>query len=710
MRLIVVSSFVIFTLLFWSAESQAQIVGPKPKYKITISQFGVAHTQGIHPFKVTVDLLPAKAAINRQEFVVEVTTSCRLGCTFDTTGSIKIPAGKTSGTVELMLPASGEVSWGSINIQKVSKIGGVSKTIILSEYLELGNTGSPKGRNSQNKLLIGKTNTPEFGNSEQVDTREIFISSGRNLSQEVLVTQPNGLNAGPAASLKKLRNRKIAFSTIKASNLPENWIGLSGFDQIFISSNEFRNLTKGNELQRDNLEKWVAAGGALIIYSCGPDYRETKSILGLLLGNARASQVVAGEFQWCVPQNVSRTTDIWCAERSVGYSIQNAASEKMVRPFETILSVKTVDNPELIDPDKFGFLSYLNGCIISVDDDMTNWARGDYRELDNSIVLNGSSLAARIGYGTGLIPLLNIPGVGEPPVLLFKVLLTIFLIVAGPVALFTFSKIGKPHLLLVLIPLLSICISFALILYVLLSDGLSKTASVQSATTLDQRTNLAVINCRAAYFSNFNSMPYNFSPDTLVGLTGGWDEVVRNLDQSPTQIQISGKSLMARTIHELATFRVRPVAKKLLFKQRDVAGKPQPMATNNLGAKVVFAIFRDENDDYYLVENLETGLGKNLEKIQLKDGERLAAYAGGRIVEGRRKKVSNRVSPNSYSEIPRQLLGFGDNEAVLKTAKISALLPCSKSYVAFLEELPFVTDEFEAVDYKKQNHVVLGRW
>jgi hypothetical protein len=30
--------------------------------------------------------------------------------------------------------------------------------------------------------------------------------------------------------------------------------------------------------------------------------------------------------------------------------------------------------------------------------------------------------------------------------------------------------------------------------------------------------------------------------------------------------------------------------------------------------------------------------------------------------------------------------------------------------VAFLEELPFVTDELDTVNYKSQNHVVLGRW
>ncbi len=710
MRLIIVSSFAILTLLFWPVEIRAQNRVPIVKYKVTTSQFGVTHSQGIHPLRVAVALVPPKPVVNDQEFVAKVTTSYRHGLSFETIGSINILAGKTSGTVDLMLPASGDIQWVQLEIQKPSNGSGGNNNNILYQNLEIENLGVPVGRNSQNKLLIGKTNTPEFGNEGQIDNRQIFLSNGQFVTQEVSITQPPMTYAGPAVSLKKIQRNNISYSTIRAENLPENWIGLSGFDQIFISSNEFRDLSKANEIQRDNLEKWVAAGGALVIYSCGQDYRETGPILSLLIGEARASQLVAGEYRWCEPINVSTTADVWCAGRSVGYSIQNTVLEKVVRPFATSLSVKAVDNPGLIDPEKFGILSYLNGCIISVDDDMSSWTRGDYRRLDNSVTLNGSSLAARIGYGSGLLPVLTIPGVGEPPVLLFKVLLTIFLIVAGPIALFAFSKLGKPQLLLVLIPLLSICVSCALILYVLLADGLTKTASVQSAITLDQRTNLAVVNCRAAYFSNFTSLPYKFSPDTLVGLTDGIDTSSVRLDQSASQTRISGKALMARTLHELTTFGVRSVSEELVFESGDVAKDSLPKATNNLGGKVVFAIFRDENDDYYLLKDSEPDAVRSLEKIQVRGDERLIHYAAGRIEESKRKNFPSVFLQSIYLNVPGHSLGFGDNEVVLKEARLSALLSSRKSYVAFLEELPLVTDEFEAVNYKKQNHVVLGRW
>ena len=137
MRLILVSSFAIFTLLFWPDEIRAQNAVPKAKYKVTTSQFGVNHSQGIHPLRVTVDLVPAKPAVNDQEFVAKVTTSYQRRLSVETIGIIKILAGKTSGTVDLMLPASGDIQWVQFEIQKPSNVNGGNNTSIFYQNLEI---------------------------------------------------------------------------------------------------------------------------------------------------------------------------------------------------------------------------------------------------------------------------------------------------------------------------------------------------------------------------------------------------------------------------------------------------------------------------------------------------------------------------------------------------------------------------------------------
>ena len=710
MRVIIILIFWLVCSLVGLAEVRSQNIGTggggKQKYRVTTSQFGVVHSQGIHPLRVTVDLMPAKPALENQIFIAKVHTQSQFGTSFKTNGFIEIPSGKTSGSVDLMLPAAGHLQWANLEVQKFSNPGGGNKSRILYQNLKIDPVDFTQGGQSQTKLLIGKFNTPVIGNSEVIDNRQEFLSNGKFVMGERSLPQPKATNIGLADSLKKHLGRSDKFASMDVSNLPETWIGLSGFEQILISMRDFESLVTSNEIQRDNLEKWVSAGGALVIYSCGPNYRETDQILGLFFGKRRAAQIAAGDFAWRVPTNVPTKTDILCAERSAGH----AGTESVVRPFKTSLPSRTVENAGFIDSNKFGFLPYLNGCVISVDDDMSGWTREDFRRLDNSVALNGSSLAARIGNATGILPVIAIPGVGEPPEMLFKILLTIFLIIAGPVALITFSKIGKPYLLLVLIPLLSIFVSLSLIAFVLISDGFYKTASVHSVTTLDQRTDLAVVNCRAAYFSNFTSTPYSISPDTLFGLTGGWGyRQERFVEQRDGQMLVSGSALMARTLHELSTLKVRSISENLVFKAGDAANSALPTAQNNLGARVVFAIFRDANDNFYFVKDLEDGLSKSLVEIELNGSERLVNFARELIDFGRRK--NNDLNRSSiYYPISESELGFGDIEVVLKSAKLSALLSRPNSYVAFLEDLPFVTDELERVNYKKQNHVILGRW
>lgn len=719
MRVIIILIFWLVCSLVGLAEVRSQNIGTggggMPKYRVTTSQFGVVHSQGIHPLRVTVDLMPAKPALGNQIFIAKVHTQSQFGTSFKTNGFIEIPSGKTSGSVDLMLPAAGNLQWANLEVQKFSNPGGGNKSRILYQNLKIDPVGFTQGAQSQTKLLIGKFNTPVFGNSEVIDNRQEFLSNGKFVMGERSLPQPKATNIGLADSLKKHLGRSDKFASMDVSNLPETWIGLSGFEQILISMGDFESLVTDNEIQRDNFEKWVAAGGALVIYSCGPDYRETDQILGLFLGKRRAAQIAAGEFAWRVPTNVPTKTDILCAERSAANadylsSNGNAIAAQKVRPFKTSLTSRTVENAGFIDSNKFGFLPYLNGCIISVDDDMSGWTREDFRRLDNSVALNGSSLAARIGNGTGILPVIDIPGVGQPPEMLFKILLTIFLIIAGPVALITFSKIGKPYLLLVVIPLLSIFVSFSLIAFVLISDGFDKTASVHSVTTLDQRTDLAVVNCRAAYFSNFTSNPYSIAPDTLLGLTGGWESrQERIVEQRDGQTLVSGTALMARTLHELSTLKVRSISENLVFKAGDAANSALPTAQNNLGARVVFAIFRDANDNFYFVKDLEDGLSKSLVEIELNGSERLVNFARELIDFGRRKN-NDLNRPSIYYPISESELGFGDIEVVLKSAKLSALLSRPNSYVAFSEDLPLVTDELERVNYKKQNHVILGRW
>ena len=75
-RLIFVCSLALLSVLFVQQQSWSQVAPgrPLPSYKITTSQFGLDHSQGVHPVKVILDLVPAKPAGNDQEYLVKVNT------------------------------------------------------------------------------------------------------------------------------------------------------------------------------------------------------------------------------------------------------------------------------------------------------------------------------------------------------------------------------------------------------------------------------------------------------------------------------------------------------------------------------------------------------------------------------------------------------------------------------------------------------------
>ena len=74
--------------------------------------------------------------------------------------------------------------------------------------------------------------------------------------------------------------------------------------------------------------------------------------------------------------------------------------------------------------------------------DMANWDNRDWRALHNLTASTSRKMTQRIGTSTGSVPLdeFVIPGVGEPPVRMFQLLIGLFLLLAGPVALMILKR------------------------------------------------------------------------------------------------------------------------------------------------------------------------------------------------------------------------------------------------------------------------------
>ena len=89
---------------------------------------------------------------------------------------------------------------------------------------------------------------------------------------------------------------------------------------------------------------------------------------------------------------------------------------------------------------------------------------------------------------------LLIPGVGLPPVNTYRVLISLFVIVIGPVNYFLLRRLRRLHYLLFIVPASAVAVTLALLGYALMSDGLSTRLRARSYTLVDQiRSGRAVL-------------------------------------------------------------------------------------------------------------------------------------------------------------------------------------------------------------------------
>lgn len=91
-----------------------------------------------------------------------------------------------------------------------------------------------------------------------------------------------------------------------------------------------------------------------------------------------------------------------------------------------------------------------------------------------------------------------IPGLGRVPTQVFVLLLVVFAILIGPVNLYTLKRLGRPGLLIVTIPVISLVASLGILGFGIFNQGIDLKGAVHSFTLLDQRSERAVTLARYA--------------------------------------------------------------------------------------------------------------------------------------------------------------------------------------------------------------------
>jgi hypothetical protein len=313
-------------------------------------------------------------------------------------------------------------------------------------------------------------------------------------------------------------------------------------------------------------------------------------------------------------------------------------------------------------------------------------------------------------------------GVGRPPVIAFLVLISMFMIVVGPVNYLFLRSRGKLYLLLFTVPAAALVVTLSLLGYAMLSDGLGIKWRCRSLTILDQTQSSAVAWARHSYFAGLPPTggltfsrqtavyPLMFEPPIRFQNYGP----TRRVDWTDQQRLIAGY-LPSRTTTQLLTLRSGECEAKLEIQESNSPPKP-PVVANRLNTRIRALIIRDSHgtfwqtngaaDDLVLMEAGADEVQKQFESL---------ITSRQPVIEMRVDHTWNRNRWFGYdvdyavAAQPRTVSSLLERKLLaLANGGIRTLGP--RSYVVIVERSPFVESGYATVEELDGFHVVVGMY
>ncbi len=713
-------------------------------YTVSYSNQATVSPNGYRTFWVTIETNPKKTVVEDKLFTVVIKDRMYNSPGKIASAQMTIEAGKSSATVELYPARPQHYSNLELLVERGQGNGRYDRG--RDVFYTNVSTGVFRNNTVQPNLLlissqvVGRTAMSHvcYKNKILAGTAEqVAVGSKVPALAGLLDVYQNGATTTPfIGGLPAMGSSQISYCQLE--DVPNAWIGMTTFDLVMISFADLKKVCQANEVKRATLQKWVAAGGALIVFNSGPDYKEANSILPTLVGMTRMRELSKRgplKQEWRETTELLESNGLLIAMSKAGYRngfyYDESNSVELEETELTAENAFTIRNDDDFDPSVSFYIGrHVNGHVVCVDDDMAKWDKQAWISLMNGINLDGTLLQAKIGVGNPESGLQRfaIPGVGEPPVIAFQVLMSLFVIVAGPIMYVVLRRSKQLQLLFILVPTMSLTACLGLIGYAIFVDGFDSWGIVQSVSFVDQKTESAVTHARAAYYCGTQPKPYQFSSDTVPVAPVYAHSNAERTRKSDSRFELSGGNIKARTPHQIVSIRSHDTDKRLLIlpplKQRNTGDEPADgdsdsaesvrstdspthSMRNLLGGHIKFAVALTD-DGMILIEDLAVGEHKNCRKVLASEMDGLFR---GFVIEFAKFKSENRIRYSGNNN--REGSYWGEENRVVQlinSSQASSLLKEKKTYVAILEGFPETAEQIEKVNYKKQLHIVVGKW
>ncbi|WP_143543720.1 hypothetical protein [Rhodopirellula sp. MGV] len=219
-----------------------------------------------------------------------------------------------------------------------------------------------------------------------------------------------------------------------------------------------------------------------------------------------------------------------------------------------------------------------------------------------------------------------IPGVAQPPVYTFMGILTLFVILVGPIAYRWSTRSHRSHLMFVIAPLLALFTTLAMFSYSIVADGFGTLVRVRQLTWIDGASGDASERSRATLFAGISpNAGSSFDTEAEVMLYPNNDIAWRNIPSRITDIRkqvtidnesqhFSSSFLPSRTQTQFVTHRVREQIGKIqigelrTFSSSNTAANQSTLTvTSSLPFDVTDLVIRTEDGRYFGAARLPAG-------------------------------------------------------------------------------------------------------
>ncbi len=513
---------------------------------------------------------------------------------------------------------------------------------------------------------------------------------------------------------------------LSPTDLPTEWISLSCLDIVVLQRDAIPSISPES---LDAIKCWMYAGGILCLTGAGPDFARLNDYeLQFALAPLTTKESTSPASGWSLPdvklfggqpllELTSNRNNSGVA--SVANTTTSVASTPMPPPAESPFAWRRAGLGHLVafaKEDPFEHAQPIwNWLLDSVPKDNWMWFRR-----------NGMSLQRNNReYGNWLIP-----DIGKAPVFAFLVMISVFVIVIGPINHFVLSRKRRLILLLVTVPLGAGVVTIGLFGYALFHDGLETRARLRSYTHIDQRIGHVISLSRQTYYAGI-------SPSG--GLVFPRDSTVYQVEHehfrsyarrpSPYAITMGEKQVLrrgyvaSRTMAQFMVTRSAPTTAQL---EIDESPDSPPTITNRLGTQLQELLLRDGEGRYFHGQSIVEGDRATLQAINLGSAtdafqailrDHIPDYPEGFEPDRSTASPWFSVGPRNWgsaadASLPDPSFRFGLMERNLRRTLLSEnkLQLEPNSYVAVVPSSPEVPLGVARLREQASLHVIEGHW